>query len=320
MERRALLAAGLAAPALAGTRSATAQTTTPAAPQGGVPTPNFHRFEVGTLPVTVLRDALVPRADIRQGSVVNATPEQVEVALRAAGATDFALPNTFNPTLVQTRAGLVLLDAGFGRGAPNGGGRIYDAMREAGVDPAAITTVAFTHFHGDHVGGLVNADGTPAFPNAAIKVPEGEWAFWMSDDEFARAGARRPAFENARARFAPYAARVERFRPGAEVAPGVTSVPTLGHSPGHVSFLVADGNAQALVIGDAVNLPALFMANPEWYGGFDMDPPTAVATRRALLDRAATERMPVIGYHFPMPATGRVERAGNGFRLVPSNA
>jgi hypothetical protein len=62
------------------------------------------------------------------------------------------------------------------------------------------------------------------------------------------------------------------------------------------------------------------MANPEWFPVFDMDPPMAVETRKRLLDRAATERMPVIGYHFDMPATGRVERAGTGYRLVPANA
>jgi glyoxylase-like metal-dependent hydrolase (beta-lactamase superfamily II) len=100
----------------------------------------------------------------------------------------------------------------------------------------------------------------------------------------------------------------------------VTSVSSVGHSPGHSSFLVSDGSAQCLVIGDAVNAPALFMANPEWVPVFDMDPPTAIATRRALLDRAAAERMPVVGYHFPMPATGRVEKVGTSYRLVPSNA
>jgi glyoxylase-like metal-dependent hydrolase (beta-lactamase superfamily II) len=95
---------------------------------------------------------------------------------------------------------------------------------------------------------------------------------------------------------------------------------TPGHSPGHVSFLVTDGGAQCLVIGDAVTTPALFMANPEWYPIFDMDPAQAVETRKRVLDRVAAERMPVIGYHFPFPATGRVETAGTGYRLVPSNA
>ena len=122
-----------------------------------------------------------------------------------------------------------------------------------------------------------------------------------------------------RRRFAPYQAKLGRFAPNAEVAPGIRSVPTPGHSPGHTSFLVHDGSAQALIIGDAVTTPAFFLPNPEWYPSFDMDPPVAVDTRKRLLDRAATERMPVVGYHFPMPATGRVERAGTGYRLVPSN-
>jgi len=102
------------------------------------------------------------------------------------------------------------------------------------------------------------------------------------------------------------------------VAPGITAVASNGHSPGHTSFLVADGSAQLLVIGDAVTTPALFMANPEWYPVFDMDPAKAIATRRAMLDRAATDRIQVVGYHFPFPATGRVERAALGYRLVPA--
>jgi len=128
--------------------------------------------------------------------------------------------------------------------------------------------------------------------------------------------ARRPAFVNARNRFAPYAARVERFAPGAEIAPGVRAVASPGHAPGHSSFLIADGNDQLFVIADAVNLPALFMARPDWFPMFDMDPPTAVATRRAMLDRLATDRIRTVGYHFPMPATGFVERAGSGYRFV----
>ncbi len=102
------------------------------------------------------------------------------------------------------------------------------------------------------------------------------------------------------------------------MAPGITAVASNGHSPGHTSFLVADGSAQLLVIGDAVTTPALFMANPEWYPVFDMDPAKAIATRRAMLDRAATDRIQVVGYHFPFPATGRVERAALGYRLVPA--
>jgi glyoxylase-like metal-dependent hydrolase (beta-lactamase superfamily II) len=276
---------------------------------------------VGSLPVAVVQDGVARLADVTQGFVPGVPADAVSAALAAAGTPGPGVENPYNQTLVQTRAGLVLLDTGFGQGAPPGTGQRPDAMRAAGFDPAAVAVVVISHFHGDHVGGLLAPDGSPAFPNAAIKVPEAEWAFWNDAGEESRASeARRPGFANARRRLAPYAERVERFRPGAEVAPGITALDTRGHSPGHVSFLVADGTAQCLVIGDAVTTPALFLANPEWHPMFDMDPPQAVETRKRLLERAAAERMPVVGYHFPFPATGRVERAGTGYRLVPSGA
>jgi len=295
----------------------------PAAAQGAPAQegPPFHRFRVGGLNVTVVTDGTNIREDATRGLVVNATPEQVQAALRAAGHQGVAMRNPFNVTFVETSRGLVALDVGTG-GFPNTDtGTLLANMRAAGLDPARVVLIAHTHFHGDHIGGLLARDGTEAFAQAAVMVPEREWTFWTDAGEESRASeARRPGFANVRRRFAPYQARVQRFAPNAEVAPGIRSVPSNGHSPGHTSFLIHDGNQQALVIGDAITTPAFFLPNPEWYPSFDMDPPAAVDTRKRLLDRAATERMAVVGYHFPMPATGRVERAGTGYRLVPANA
>jgi glyoxylase-like metal-dependent hydrolase (beta-lactamase superfamily II) len=317
--RRAAIGAAaglLAAPPLLGLRDAAAQGSAPA--QVG---PAFHRFDVGALKVTVVTDGSNVRADVTRGLVVNATPEQVGGALRAGGIAGPAMRNPYNVTFVETSRGLVAIDVGTG-GAPGSGmGALRDNMRAAGLDPARVVLIVHTHFHGDHIGGLTGSDGAALFPQAAVAVPEREWTFWTDAGEESRANeARRPGFANVRRRFAPYLERVTRFAPDAEVAPGIRAVATNGHSPGHTSFLLADGNAQALVIGDAVTTPVFFMANPDWYPGFDMDPPMAVETRKRLLDRAATERMPVVGYHFDMPATGRVERAGTGYRLVPAGA
>lgn len=285
----------------------------------GAATAPFHKVMVGGLAVTVLHDGMNRRADATQGFVMNAPPAAVAAALQAAAIAGTGFDNPYNPTAVQTSAGLVLIDTGFGQNAPAGAGGMLASMRAAGLDPAAVTMVVFTHFHGDHVGGLLLPDGTAAFPRAAIKVPAAEWAFWTDAGEESRATeTRQPGFANVRRRFAPYVERVERFAPGATVAPGITAVTTNGHSPGHTSFLVADGNAQLMVIGDAVGTPSLFLANPEWLPVFDMEPEKAIATRRALLDRVASDRIPVVGYHFPMPATGRIERAASGYRLVPA--
>lgn len=323
MERRDLMvgaAAALASPALL-VRGAAAQGAPPSSAPAAEAAPKFHKMTIGSLPVAVVQDGSNRRPDATQGFIPGVPADAISAALAAGGTPGPALDNPYNQTVVQTRGGLVLLDTGFGQGAPAGTGQMPAAMRAAGFDPAGVRTVVLSHFHGDHIGGLIAPDGTPAFPNAAIKVPEAEWNFWNDAGEESRAAeSRKPGFANARRRLAPYGDKVERFRPGAEVSPGITAIDTRGHSPGHVSFLVADGNSQCLVIADAVTTPALFMANPEWYPVFDMDPAQAVETRKKLLDRAAAERMPVIGYHFPFPATGRVEKAGAGYRLVPSGA
>lgn len=118
-------------------------------------------------------------------------------------------------------------------------------MRAAGLDPTEVAPVVHTHFHGDHIGGPLTAEGSPAFPNAGVAVLEREWAYRPDAGEEGRAsGARRPNFANVRRRFVPYAARLSRFADGAEVAPGLTAIATPGHSPGHTSFLVPDGAAR----------------------------------------------------------------------------
>ncbi len=309
IDRRSLLAAG------AGLALAPGLAPSPAAAQA--PAPAFHRVPVGALEAFVVTDGSVVRADATQGFVMNATPAQVSATMQAAGMQGTALNNPFNVTVIRTPRGLVMLDVG--RGAP--GSTMLANMRAAGLDPAQVVLVIHTHFHGDHIGGLTDANGQALFPNVPVLVPAAEWAYWTDAGEESRAPeGRRPGFANVRAKFAPYRDRVQTFAPGAQVAPGITAVATNGHSPGHTSFIVADGSQQLLVIGDAVNAPAFFMANPEWIPVFDQDPTMAIDTRKRLLDRAAADRIPVVGYHFPMPATGRVERAGTGYRLVPSNA
>lgn len=311
--RRAALGAALAATALPG--AARAQGATPnVAPPATIP---FHRSRVGALEVTVVNDGAAWRPDATGGFVLNAQPEEVRAVLAAQGITNPVLPNSWNVTVVRTGGRTVLLDTG--RGGANG--QVAANLRAAGVDPAAIDLVVITHFHGDHVGGLLGADGAPVFPAARIAVPEREWAFWTDAGEEARAPSnRQPGFAMTRRLFAPYAQRVERFAGEAEVAPGIRAVATHGHSPGHTSYLIADGGAQLMVIGDVATSAELFLPRPDWFPGFDQDPAAAVATRRTLFDRLATDRIPLVGYHFPMPGLGRVERAGTGYRFLPAGA
>ena len=317
--RRAALALStgglLALPALLRATPAAAQ----AAPAAPAQAPGFYRFRVGGFTVTTVHDGFFARP--LEGFVRNAPLAEVQAAAR-----DAFLPTdrTFIPftiTFVQRGDTLAMFDAGNGV-TPAGAtaGRMIANMAAAGIDPARVTHVIHSHFHGDHINGLLNGEGGAAFPNASVHVPEAEWAWWTSEGNQTRTPeGQRPTFANVSRRFAPYRDKVRPFAAGAEVLPGITATAAPGHTPGHTVFRIADGAEQMMFLADLTNRPEIMMANPDWQIVFDMDGDAAAATRRRVLDMVATDRIRVTGYHYPFPANGFVARNGNGFRFVAAD-
>lgn len=310
----AFAAAPLAAPALGGialVSPAAAQTPT----QGQAP--GFYRYKVGDIVVTAINDGFFTRPV--EGFIRNAETPAVQAALAEAFLPTAGVPIPFNTLVVETGGRLVLLDSGNGNtGAPTSGTWMAN-FRAAGFDPAKVSSVVISHFHGDHINGLRLRDGTAVFPNAEIQVPSAEWAFWMSDERMNQAPeAMRGGFQNARRVFGPVAGDVKRFEPGAEVAPGVTAIAAPGHTPGHTCFGIASGAGKMIYMADVTNHPALFVRNPDWMAVFDQDGETARQTRRRMLDMAATEKTRVHFYHAPFPANGYIVKEGSGYRLVPA--
>ena len=212
----------------------------------------------------------------------------------------------------------LLLVSGLGAFAANKGivGQARGNMEAAGIDPKSVDMVIISHYHGDHIGGLKNADGSVAFPNAEILVPSVEHAFWSDDANQAKAnGFNKNQFANVKKLMD--GVKVTQYEAGKEVAPGITSVFTPGHTPGHMSFVVASGSGKLLVQSDVCNIPSLFMRNADWQAVFDNDPSLTIATRKKLYDMAAAEKMLISGYHFPFPCMGHVEKDGANYRLVP---
>jgi glyoxylase-like metal-dependent hydrolase (beta-lactamase superfamily II) len=293
-----------------------------AAPPIGKQAPGFYRYKVGSFEVTVVTDGgnSNPLSD---AYVANAKKDQVNAALEADFLAKDRVNHAYTPVVVNTGSRLVAIDTGLGLGmfAQSKGavGQYHGNLKAAGVDAAQIDTVIISHFHGDHINGLVGADGKPAFPKAEVMVPAAEWAFWTDESNTSKLPEiARGQMGNVKRVFGALGNKVTRYEAGKEPVPGITAVASPGHTPGHTSHIIASGDSKVLVQADVTaGVASLFVRNPDWQFVFDTDKPQAVATRKKLYDMAAAERMPVQGYHFPFPSLVHVEKSGSGYRLVP---
>jgi glyoxylase-like metal-dependent hydrolase (beta-lactamase superfamily II) len=288
-----------------------------AAPVASKQGPGIYRHKIGSFELTALYDGTWFRK-IDDKFVRNAGAAEVNKALTDAFLQPGIVPTSFTPLLVNTGSKLVLIDSGTAGQLSPTTGYLADDLASAGIGATAIDTILISHFHPDHINGIKDKDGKKVFPNAEIFVPEPEWTFWMDDAKLtASPDALRPVFLNARRIFADISREVKRFTPGKELVPGITSIAAYGHTPGHTAFAVTSGDQSLLVLSDTTNHPWLFARHPEWQGIFDVDGNQAVATRRRLLGRAAADKMPVAGYHFPFPAIGHIVKRGSGYDVVP---
>jgi len=288
-------------------------------------TDEFYRYKVGDIEVTVVSDGfrMVPVDD---KYLRNASAADLAKALAAAGQPTDRMKNTYSPIVLTTGGKRVLIDTGNGEAQAAASnderGTLNRNLAAAGIDRNAIDVVVISHFHGDHVNGLLGADNKPAFPKAEIKVPEVEWRFWMDDGEMSRAspGRMTELFANNRRIFDALGRKVTPYAWDTDVAPGVRAVGTPGHSIGHTSFVVSSGGKTIFVQQDVCNNAFVFAPHPDWQGFFDQDPPKAAATRRRVYDMLVADKLPVQAFHFPFPALSRIEKAGDGYRVVPASA
>lgn len=283
----------------------------------------FHKFKVGDAEVVTVYDGIWNKPH-DAGFVRNASLEDTKAALKKSGQTDEYVPIPFTVTFVKVGGKTIMFDSSTGGqtlppGAQGKIGLMLEAnMRAAGIEPANVSTVLVTHFHPDHIFGLMEK-GTNAqvFPNADIVVPAKEFKFWTDEAVFSKLpeGAHGLA-KRIQATF-PQWKNVRQADDNAEVVSGVKLVNTNGHTPGHSSYAIGSGSAQLWVSGDMTNIPALNLANPGWHIIFDSIPDLAESNRRAYFERAIAEKAIVTGYHWGMPGAGTIVKDGNGYAFVP---
>jgi len=270
---------------------------------------------VGEVEVTPLWDGPLPSSLYKIPDPRHRAEAERLIAKAGAGA----LTMNVYGFLLRLGGGLALIDAGAGRMANPGLGRLPAALATHGVTPAEIKTVFMTHMHRDHFGGLVTADGKAAFPNADLVLHEAEACFWLDGEAETMPARARRYIKATREVLALYAGRLRRVKEH-EGSPEVVAHPMSGHTPGHTGWLVRSGGEAMLAWGDLIHIAQVHLASPHIAMEYDLDPATALATRLAVLDWVARERIAVAGAHLPSPGIGVVVRCGDGYAFEPDHS
>lgn len=280
-------------------------------------------WQIGEIKVTRILEMEMPlpyRADT--AFMPKATPEAIKKI-------DWLFPHyvteegfiklAFQVFLVEAPGLRLVVDTCIGNDKPRhmlGGNSLQTSFLEhlatAGWNRESVDLVVCTHLHVDHVGWNTMKDGdawVPTFPNARYLFGATEYEYWSkSDDEDQVAimlDSIKPVFE---------AGLVDLVETNHVISDEIKLIPTVGHTPGHVSVILESGSQNAMITGDFMHHPCQ-IAHPEWTVTFDEDPEAAASCRKRILEELADSATLVIGTHFSMPTAGRIITAPEGLKF-----
>jgi glyoxylase-like metal-dependent hydrolase (beta-lactamase superfamily II) len=274
--------------------------------------PGVYHRKIGDIVVTAVSDGYLDSTlEVMRNVDLDKAHAILREAFRPARRTSV---NTF---LIHSKGRVAIIDTGSGNYLLPTAGFVQRNLAAAAIDPKSIDTVLLTHMHPDHSAGLTDmSNGQLLFPNAELVMHENELPHWFDDGAMAKADERSKKlfFLAGREQVMPYKNRTRLFRQG-EVFPGVTAVPSHGHTPGHTAYLIASGNDQLMIWGDTVHVPEVQTAFPEAGMAFDTDLAAAAVSRKRMFDRVSADRVLIAGMHLHFPAFSRLARRGEAYAL-----
>ena len=287
------------------------------APMVKTQAPQFYRFPIGEFQATVVTDGPLPLGE-PSSSMKGMTKDEIGKAL-----TDNFLPTggiTLEQNLIVLNTGkrLALFDTGMGTSKLFGPttGKLLASLKAAGIQPGQIDDVICSHAHIDHIGGLADAKGRRFFPNATVHISKTDHDFW-TDEKNIGPGASKEFVAHARQNLMPYKNRIKFIEDGKDVISGVQAMSVPGHTMGHTIFIIKSGAKSLVYTADITHHQILLTEKPRTEFAYDTDPKLAVQSRLKTFDMIASQKLPMLAYHFPWPGYGHLAKQGDGFRYYP---
>ena len=278
-----------------------------------------YHFQVGTFKCIVISDGTFTYSNPGPTLFANAPRESLEQALRQHGLEldqwkEWASP--YMDLFIDTGAHKILIDTGGGHLGPDTG-KLLTNLRAVGIQPEEIDTVILTHAHADHIGGNVDSQGKPAFPNSRYMIGREEWDFWMPEPDLSGIDWDKGMIQHliacAHENLPPIQDRVVLVEDGDEILSGIQVVAMPGHTPGQIVPIITSNGETLMCTSDALIHP-LHVERPEWCCVVNIANDLAVRSARRFLEMAANRKALVHGFHFPWPGLGHIIRKGDGWQ------
>jgi glyoxylase-like metal-dependent hydrolase (beta-lactamase superfamily II) len=283
----------------------------------------FYQVQIGEFNVIALSDGTVP-VDATE-LIQNKPAAEIKKILEEVYLEN-PTETSINCYLITGGNKRILIDTGAGSlFGPSFGGLLVNSLKEAGYQPDDITDILLTHIHKDHSGGLTK-DGKAVFTNATIHLDKKELDFWLNGGKTVMASdnsmsASQDNFDEAKKMLAPYLkdGRVKPFSGNQLLFPGLRSVATYGHTPGHNIYVLESKGEKLFFWGDLIHVGAIQFMDSTATIGFDIDKSHALLQRRKAYAQAAKEGHLIAADHLSFPGIGRVRAVKEQFIWVPIN-
>lgn len=288
------------------------------APMVKTSAPGYFRMMLGDFEVTALSDGTV-NLPINQ-IMTRTTPAKVDKAL-AKSFLKSPVETSVNGYLINTGTKLVLVDTGAAGLFGPTLGKLLGNLRASGYQPEQVDEIYITHLHHDHVGGLLSGDQA-AFPNAIVRVDRHEADYWLSQANMDKAPVEiQEFFRKAMTSVRPYveSGRFMPFDGDTELVPGLRSVSSHGHTPGHSTYLIESRGQKLMLWGDLMHVAAVQFEEPGVTILYDTDSQSAALQRKAAYADAAKQGYIVGAAHISFPGLGHLRAHGKGYSWVPVN-